>query len=163
MSHHRNPSSSGNAAPTTTYRNVDQAGGSDRGSVALFMALFAVALIAFAGLVIDGGAALAAREHAHDVAAQAARAGGDALSPASLHATNPGDLAIDPAAAQAAAQRYLRLMQATGTITVTGHDVTVTAHVPRRTVILSAFGIHDISGTATATATVLHGGTTGGQ
>jgi Flp pilus assembly protein TadG len=121
------------------------------------MAMFSVALIAMAGLVIDGGASLAARGRAHDVAAQAARAGADAISPASLRGTSPQDLVIDSAAARAAAQTYLRAGQATGTVTVTGQDVTVTAHVPRRALIMSAFGIHDMSGTATATATIVSG------
>jgi Flp pilus assembly protein TadG len=123
------------------------------------MAIFTVALLALAGLVIDGGASLAARGRAHDLAAQAARAGADALSPQSLRGPSPADLVIDPAAAQTAAQRYLSAGQATGTVTASGQDVTVTAHVTRRAVILSAFGIHDVSGTATATATILHGTT----
>jgi Flp pilus assembly protein TadG len=142
---------------TSTGGRPEAAAESDRGSVALFMALFTVALIAVAGLVIDGGASLAARGRAHDVAAQAARAGADALSPQSLRASSPEDLLIDPAAAQAAAQQYLRAGHATGTVTVQGQDVTVTARIPRRAVILSAFGIRDISGTSTATATILHG------
>lgn len=129
--------------------------------MALYLALFAVAMIALAGLVIDGGASLAARGHAHDVAAQAARAGADALSPASLHGSSPNNLAIDPTAARVAAQTYLRAGQATGTVTVTGQDVTVTAHVPRHALILSAFGISDVSGTSTATATLLTGPTGG--
>ena len=130
---------------------------SERGSVALFMALFMVAMIALAGLVIDGGGSLAARGRAHDIAAQAARAGADAVSEGSLRGSNPEALVIDPGAAQAAAQTYLRAGQATGTVTVSGQDVTVTARVPRRAVILSAFGIDDVSGTATATATIVYG------
>jgi Flp pilus assembly protein TadG len=133
--------------------------GPERGAIAVAMSLFMIALIAFAGLVIDGGAALAARGRAHDLAAQAARSGADALAPTSLrNGTSPADLRIDPRAAEAAAQAYLRAGQATGTVTVTGQDVSVTAHVPRRTVLLAVFGLHDITGTATATATILPGG-----
>lgn len=131
--------------------------GTDGGSVAVFLALFTVAVMAFAGLVIDGGASLAARGRAHDVAAQAARAGADALDPASLRGSDPDHRVINPAAAQAAADRYLSAGHATGTTTVTGQDVTVTAHVTQRALILSAFGIHDLSATSSATATVVHG------
>lgn len=127
----------------------------------MFVALFTVALMAMAGLVIDGGAALAARGQAHDLAAQAARAGADALSPVSLRGPAPDDLSINPAAAQAAAETYLRTADAVGTVTITGNIVTVTARVPRRATVLSAFGIHDLTGSATASATILTG-TTGG-
>jgi Flp pilus assembly protein TadG len=147
--------------PGRLRARTEEAAGQDRGSVALYLALFAVAMIALAGLVIDGGASLAARGRAHDVAAQAARAGADALNSQSLHATSPDSLAIDPTAARVAAQSYLRAGQATGTVSVTAQDVTVTAHVPRRALILSAFGISDVSGTATATATLVTGPTGG--
>lgn len=46
----------------------------DRGSAALFVAIFAPAMIFLAGLVIDGGAAIEARQRAADIAEQAARA-----------------------------------------------------------------------------------------
>ena len=46
----------------------------DRGSAALFVAIFAPAMIFMAGLVIDGGAALEAKQRASDIAEQAARA-----------------------------------------------------------------------------------------
>lgn len=126
------------------------------------MSPLTVALLAMAGLVIDGGAAIAARERAADLAEQAARAGADALVPASLRGHSPTGLRVDPAAARAAADRVLSLGGDTGELTINGLDVTVTAHVPRRAVILSAVGINDLTGTATATATVLHGTTTGG-
>ena len=46
----------------------------ERGSTALFVAIFAPAMIFMAGLVIDGGAALEAKQRAADIAEQAARA-----------------------------------------------------------------------------------------
>lgn len=48
--------------------------GAERGSAALFVAIFAPAMIFLAGLVIDGGAAIEARQRASDIAEQAARA-----------------------------------------------------------------------------------------
>ncbi len=46
-------------------------GDSERGSIALYLAIFATGMIAMAGLVIDGGAALATREKAADVGERA--------------------------------------------------------------------------------------------
>ena len=61
----------------------------ERGSMALVLAILTVGMLAMAGLVIDGGAALAARGRAADVAQQAARAGADALPAACLLYTSP--------------------------------------------------------------------------
>lgn len=132
----------------------------DTGSVALYLSLFMVALLVMAGLVIDGGAAIAARARASDLAEQAARAGADALVPASLRGMSPAELRVDPAGAQVEAERVLSFGGATGEVTIAGLDVSVTARVPRQAAVLSAVGIDDLTGTATATATVLHGTTT---
>jgi Flp pilus assembly protein TadG len=129
----------------------------DRGSVALFMAVFTVGLLAMAGLVVDGGTALAARGRAHDVAQQAARAGADSITQASLRNGSPAALAIDPVQASATAQRYLSTAGATGQVSVTRNTVTVKARVPAKATILNAFGISDLSGEATATATIVYG------
>jgi len=131
----------------------------DRGSISLWFAITALAAFAMAGLVIDGGQALATREQAADVATQAARAGANALDPQSLREL-PDHLAADPQAAQQAAQRVLETANATGEVTVAGSTVTVTAHLARSTVVLSAFGLNDISQSATATATTVFGGQT---
>jgi Flp pilus assembly protein TadG len=133
--------------------------GDDRGSISLYFAIIAIAALVMAGLVIDGGAALATREKAADLATQAARAGAAALTPTSLRG-EPGNLQVDPAAAQQAVNRLLGAAGATGTATVSGDTVTVQVTVPRHTVILSAVGVDDISQTASASATALYGGTT---
>jgi Flp pilus assembly protein TadG len=130
--------------------------------VSVYLAVWAVAMMAMAGLVIDGGAAIAARARAADLAEQAARAAADALSPASLRGPRPADLQVDPAAARTAAGRVLALGGATGEVTISGHVVSVIAHVPRKATVLTAVGVNDLTGSATATATVLHGTTTGG-
>jgi Flp pilus assembly protein TadG len=135
----------------------------ERGIVTFYLVAITVGLLALAGLVVDGGTAIDAREHAADLAQQAARAGADALSPASLHTANPTGLAADPAAARSAADTVLAGTGATATVTVTGGSVTVTVTVHQTTQILSAFGLTQINGTATATATELHGTSTGGS
>lgn len=128
----------------------------ERGSIALYFAITTLAALVMAGLVIDGGAALATRERAADLATQAARAAATALTPTSLR-DQPADLTVDPAAATNAADTVLTDGGATGTVTVTGDTVMVTAHLPRHTVILSAVGLDDIAQTATASATALVG------
>jgi len=133
--------------------------GGTRGSISLYFAIVTIAAVAMAGLVIDGGAALATRERAADLATQAARAGANALTPASVRGL-PTALEADPAAAQAAANRVLAAGDATGAVSVDGATVTVTVTVARKTVILSAVGLNDISQTASASATAIFGGTT---
>src|SRR5690349_3105164 len=133
----------------------------ERGSVLLYMVPITLVLLLFAGLVFDGGTALAAQGHALDVAQQAARAGANAISPASLRTGGPVHLRIDPPAAQAAARQVLNAGGATGTVTVDADVVTVTAQVRARTAILTAIGIHDASGQATASAIPIHGIDTG--
>jgi len=135
----------------------------DCGSIGLLLALLMVGLMAMAGLVVDGGAALAARGRAADVSQQAARAGADALLPASLRTSNPDRLSVDPTAARAAAQQVLDAGGVTGQVTIAGDTVTVHAHATRRTALLSAVGIDDLTGSASATATVLFGGTSEGR
>ncbi|HVV76296.1 MAG TPA: pilus assembly protein TadG-related protein [Mycobacteriales bacterium] len=132
----------------------------DRGSISLYFAITALAALVMAGFVVDGGAALATRERAADLATQAARAGATALTPTSLRGT-PTDLQADPTAATQAAQAILNDAGATGQVTVSGDTVTVTAHLPRHTVILSAVGLTNISQTATASATAVIGTATG--
>lgn len=132
----------------------------ERGAVAVVIPILTVGMLAMAGLVVDGGAALAARGRAADVAQQAARAGADALAPDSLRAGDPAALAVDPAAAVLAADQVLQVGAVGGQVSVSGDTVTVTAQITRRTSILSAVGIDTVSGHASATATVLYGGTT---
>lgn len=133
----------------------------DRGSgIAAYMVAMAVVLFAFAGLVLDGGAALTARGQAADTAQQAARAGADALDVGSLRS---GVLRADSAAAVAAAQAVLSAAGVDGQVGVAGSQVTVTAHVTRPTAILSMVGIGEVSGTATYSAFPLHGTTTGAR
>jgi Flp pilus assembly protein TadG len=57
----------------------------DRGSVAVFSAVFVFAVLLLLGLLVDGGNALNARERAADVAEQAARAAVTDLSIGNLH------------------------------------------------------------------------------
>jgi len=109
------------------------------------------------GLLGDGGSALTAQEHAANIARAAARAGADNLTDQSLRENSPTHLTLDPAAATAAAQRLLAAAGATGDVTVSATQVTVTAHTRGRTYVLLLFGIRDFTQTATASATPVSG------
>jgi len=135
----------------------------DEGALVVMMPVIAVGLMAMAGLVLDGGTALAAHGRAADVAQQAARAGADALDPTSVRHARPTRLVADPAAARAAANRVLAADAVSGTVTVSGDTVTVRATVHKRTAIMSAIGVNTVQGTASATTAVLYGGTTEGR
>jgi hypothetical protein len=80
--------------------------GADHGSAALFVAIFAPAMIFMAGLVIDGGNALEARQRAADTAEQAARAGGNECDEARLRSAGECRI-VSRARAEAVARRYI--------------------------------------------------------
>jgi len=73
----------------------------ERGSVAVFTAVFAIAVIFLLALILDGGSALNARERAMDIAGQAARAAADTINVGVLRAS--GRAVIGPGACIAAA------------------------------------------------------------
>lgn len=52
----------------------------DRGSLSIYVAFLAPAVLALSGLVVDGGGALVAKQRAGDQAEQAARAGANAIN-----------------------------------------------------------------------------------
>jgi len=126
----------------------------EEGSFAVFVAVLAVGLFALFGLVIDGGRAVAAQNNAAGEAEQAARVGAGQIS---VDAIRLGTLEIDPAAATSAAQQYLRATGGAGVITVAGQTVTVHIQSAEPTVILGIIGVRQISISATASATNVHG------
>ncbi len=126
----------------------------ERGSLVAFLAVLAAALFALAGLVVDGGRALAARQTAAADAEQAARAGAQAVSASELRR---GSVRLDAAAARRAADAYLRAIGATGTVAASGTAVTVTVRIVVPSTILGVVGVRAITVGATATATDLHG------
>lgn len=121
----------------------------ERGAVTAYVVLFTVALIAVAGLVIDGGYALGARREAMNQAEQAARAGADALDQGALRS---GHTYVDPNRAVGAAQSYLAQVGAHGSVSVNGGRVTVTVSKKQKTTLLAAVGVGSMPVKATATA-----------
>lgn len=126
--------------------------GDESGMVTAFVVIFTVALLAMAGLVFDGGLALAAKVQAIDEAQAAARAGAQGIDVPLYRVT--GQLTLDPSQAVADAARYLAATRHVGVVAVNGDQVTVTVRATQHMQILSLVGIDSIgaSGTGSATA-----------
>src|SRR6266704_6922367 len=106
----------------------------DGGQITVFVVVMTVALILVAGLVLDGGLTLAARERALNEAQQAARAGAQAINLATYRQN--GTLVLDPAQAVADARRYLGATGYQGSVQVAGNVVTVEVTVTQQMQIL---------------------------
>lgn len=122
----------------------------ERGSITVWLALSSFVMIFLVGLAVDLGGQVHAHERAHDLAAQAARAGGEEVEGGG--AIQGHDLAISPAA-RAAAERYLDAAGVSGTVAITnGNTITVTVHDSYDPRFLGLVGINhlDVTGTATA-------------
>lgn len=126
-----------------------RAAATDRGSVSILVLGMIVVLALIIAIVFDDGSALADRQRATDIAAQAARAGADAIV--------PGDGAtvathLDPNRARAAAEAYLASAGVTGTVAATATEVTVTVTITYHTRLLSMIGItsFDVHGSSSA-------------
>ena len=123
----------------------------ERGSITVWLTLSSFVMIFLVGLSVDLGGQVHADERAHDLAAQAARAGGEEVEGGA--AIEGRDLTIEPAAARAAAQSYLQTAGMSGTVTVTnGNTITVTVRDTYDPQFLGLIGINklDVTGTATA-------------
>ena len=126
--------------------------GEEEGMVTAFVVIFTLALLAMAGLVLDGGLALAAKVQAIDDAQAAARAGAQAIDIPLYRST--GTITLDPTQATADAQAFLTAVGERGTVTVAGETVDVTVTITQPTQILSVVGVDQltVSGTGSATA-----------
>lgn len=123
----------------------------ERGSISAWAAISAVGLILCLGLAVDLGGRVHTLQRAHDIAQQAARAGGQALNEA--NAIRGDVLAVDVAGAKQEAYRYLDGATTSGSVEVTdGTRVTVTVTDTYDTVVLGVIGINSLDVTATATA-----------
>ena len=137
-----------------TPRRVAGDQGSDGGSLSLFVAVLAVALLAVIGLAYDGAAKVQATQQADLAAAEAARAAGQQMDVSTAILSAGRSTPIDPAAAVAAANRYLAAAGMNGSVSVTGETVTVTTTVQWAPVLLTMVGIgpQTVQGQATARA-----------
>jgi len=129
----------------------------DRGSITLMLAALSVALIALAGIVIDGGAKLRAAENADAAAQEAARAGAGMVNESVAYST--GRFVVDQGQAIAAARAYLAAAGFQGTVAARGlESIRVTVTVTEPTSVLSIIGIDSMSSTGSATASLVTAG-----
>lgn len=120
------------------------------GRVTAFVVIIVTAVLLFAGLVLDGGLALAAKVRALGEAQEAARAGAQEIDLTAYRAN--GTLRLEPQQASAAARNYLAAAGHTGTVSVAGNTVNVTVTVSQSTQLLPLIGIGSITVTATGQA-----------
>jgi hypothetical protein len=137
-------------------------GPDDEGSLILMLAVMFVAILALAGLVIDGGAKLVAAENATAIAQEAARAGAGMVNRSNAY--EHGSFVVDDSQAREAAQEYLATAGYSGVVSLQGVDtIKVSVTVSEPTKVLSLIGIDTINATGEATARLVAGVTGGGQ
>jgi Flp pilus assembly protein TadG len=132
----------------------------ERGSISIWLVTASFVMMTLVGLAVDLGGQVHAKQRAHDIAAQAARAGGQQVQAAP--AIEGHYVAVDTAAASRAAEDYLAAADVAGTVTVTGGDtITVNVTDVYSPQFLSVIGIGDLSVTGEASARLIRslGGT----
>lgn len=92
----------------------------ERGSITVWMALASFVMMMLVGLAVDLGGQIHAQQQAHDLAAQAARAGGAQVQAAP--AIEGQELRIDTRGARAAAEEYLDAAGVNGTVRIVDGD-----------------------------------------
>jgi Flp pilus assembly protein TadG len=127
----------------------------DDGRVALLVLVLTLAVLAMIGLSVDGGGKVRALERADNLAAEAARAAGQALQ--GSQAIQGGPKVIDPRTAVTAAYAYLAAAGVPGTVVVwpDRRHVTVTVTITYHPVFLPLVGIGTLTATRHATAVLV--------
>ncbi|GAA4237228.1 hypothetical protein GCM10022254_48830 [Actinomadura meridiana] len=141
-------------------RGRDRGRGGDRGTIALYTVLFTPAVLMLAGLLVDGGLAIHARQRAADMAEQAARAGANQIDTERLRQT--GEPVLDPPRARAAACDMLAAYrdEVTGSrCEADERQVAVTVRISVRPQLLGIIpGLGEFELTSGATARPVTGG-----
>lgn len=117
--------------------------GDPAGQATVFVVVLVPLLLLCAGLVLDGGTALAANVRLYGDADAAARVGAQRLDLAAYRRT--GRLRLDGPPAIAAARQMLRARGDTGQVTVAGNRITVTATTSARTELLRLAGLTHVT------------------
>lgn len=130
--------------------------GRDSGSLTLLLAVLMVALLALAGLVIDGGRKLNQSASAYAFAEEAARAGAGMVDRSVAYRS--GTFRVDEGQALAAARAYLANAGYTGSVGAGGtQKIRVTVTVTGPTLVLSLIGIDTMTSTGSAVASLVTG------
>ncbi|MFD1826769.1 MULTISPECIES: pilus assembly protein TadG-related protein [Mumia] len=125
----------------------------ERGSISLWLITASIVTTTCVGLAVDLGGQVHAQQRAHDIAAQAARTGGERVQAPAIEGRY---LAVDTAAAHRAAEDYLAAADVAGTVTVTGGDtITVSVIDTYSPKFLSLIGLGDMTVTGEASARLI--------
>ena len=127
----------------------------DDGHITAFVTVFALAIVSFAGLVLDGGLALAAKTRALGEAQEAARAGAQSIDLAAYRRN--GTVRLLPKQAQSRARQYLDATEDSGQVSVAGNTVAVSVTARQDTQLLGLLGLHTLTVTSTGRAHPVHG------
>lgn len=144
--------------PSTAHRGQS----SDTGSVTLFLVISVIGLLAMVGLVVDGAGKIRTVQRADALAAEAGRAGGQAINaPAAILGESP---VVDARAATSAAQAYLTRNGVQGDVTVAdgGRTLVITVRSTSSTIFLGLIGINSLDVTGHASVTLVRGVTGAG-
>ncbi|GLH99794.1 pilus assembly protein TadG-related protein [Phytohabitans aurantiacus] len=127
----------------------------DEGRISLLVIVLTFAVLAMIGLSVDGGGKVRALRRADNLAAEAARAAGQAVQ--GSEAIPGGDKLVDPGPAVAAAQIYLAAAGETGAVVVSQDrmQITVTVTITYTTVFLGLVGLDTLPATRQATAVLV--------
>jgi Flp pilus assembly protein TadG len=129
----------------------------DDGRIALLVLVMAFGVLAMIGLAVDGGGKMRALQRADNLAAEAARAAGQAID--LDQAAAGGEKVADPTRAVAAAQRYLAAAGVDGTVSLSGdrRQINVTVTGAYNTTILAMVGYNRLTVTGHGSAQLLTG------
>jgi hypothetical protein len=129
----------------------------DDGRVSVFLAIALLGVIVLIGLSVDGSGKLQALQRADHIAAEAARAAGQAIDAGK--AIPGGAKIVDPVLATRAAQAYLAAAGVAGEAnpSLDGRKVDVTVHITYATKMLGLIGRGQVTVTGHATAVLVTG------
>lgn len=126
----------------------------ENGSITLWMVTASFVMMMLVGFAVDLGGQVHAQQRAHNVAGQAARAGGQEVQAAP--AVQGRHVAINAAAARNAAQDYLSAAGVNGTVSITdGTTITVNVTDTYRPKFLSIIGLGGLPVTGEASARLI--------
>ncbi|MFI6758448.1 hypothetical protein ACIBF5_04795 [Micromonospora sp. NPDC050417] len=134
-----------------------RADGRDAGRVSAFLAVAATGLIAVIGLSLDGAGQLRSMQRADNLAAEAARVGGQQINRGTAIGGN--GIVVDEGDAETAIADYIEdvddatLVDVTFDTVADGQDLTVVVDVQYNRIMLGLFGLGNtvtVRGTATA-------------
>lgn len=125
----------------------------ERGSVSVWLIASAIALIGIAGIGFDLSGQVHTKQHAQNVATQAARVGAEQVS---ADAVVGGRVSVNFVSARYAAQSYLRDAGVRGSVSiVNGTTIRVTTSETYSTTYLGLLGIGHMTVTGDATAELI--------